>query len=147
MTQHLILTERPGTYIEVVSTAERSGILVADDGIVRGAYFNRSDAPALALAILEAAAPEIPITPSSCAYFEAINWLQTIIARREKEAATAIAQAKEAEALASRNKRRDELAREFDDSCDASFAIYDDAPTTTRRAIDRIIELEAEAAK
>ena len=42
-------------------------------------------------------------------------------------------------------KRRDELAREFDDTSDPGLASFFSASYSTRRAIDRIISMESRA--
>lgn len=96
----------------------------------KGVLIATADAPALALAILEAAG----LVRDSCSGDDAevaLEWLHSAVARREREAK----EAADREAL---NHRRDELAIEFG----SSDLGYKDTFDSTQRAIDRVIELE-----
>ncbi|MGH3651576.1 hypothetical protein [Glutamicibacter sp.] len=54
-TKHLILTERPGTHIEIVNADGRPAIIVTDNYKSTMAYFAPENGAKTALAILEAA--------------------------------------------------------------------------------------------
>lgn len=135
-TKHLIITERPGTVIEVITTNDRPAIIVTDGGSGRMAYFAPEKAPALALAILEAAGVEaIPFDEGPESEPGHAVWAL----RHHVQASEA--KAKEAADREALETRRNEVANELLEGtisykmCNLHF----------QRAIDRIIELEDRA--
>lgn len=138
--KHLVITERTGTHLEVMTADDKPGIIVSDNGIARLCYFKPKDAPALALAILEAAG----IVPTHHSSYQngTAEALELVAQSLKDEVGIEAAKAKEAAALEKLTKRRNEVMNELRGDSTGS---YDRCTTQFQRAIDRIIELEDKA--
>jgi len=138
--KHLIITERPGSILEFI-TANGYPAIIATDGKQNAmVHFDPADAPAIALAVLEAAGVNAHYvssyhTGSPEALSHAAEILREFIARAEAHAAAAAEEA-------AMGKRRDELVREFSEFPSTTYASLG---SFTQRTIDRIIELEERA--
>lgn len=136
--KHLIITERPGTHLEVVSVNGRPAIIATDEG-GRMVYFSPEQAPALALAILEAAGVKPQHHMEMAAY--APETLELVAHLLTLHVADSGRKAKEAADREKLEGRRGELAVQYFEGA------YEHLPRISyRRAIDRIIELEDQAA-
>lgn len=97
-TKHLILTERPGTHIEIVSVDGRPAIVVTDNYKSSMAYFERENGAKTALAILEAAGHGKE--SDSSRLMQAFDLIELHVNEQERAAAEAKEQSElEAEAL------------------------------------------------
>lgn len=108
-TEYLTITERPNTSITVMSDS-RGPLIVASDGPgARAVRYTPDDAPALALAILEAAGYDDMADDANLAdvhAFNAMHKLQESVDTQERATAEAKEQAElEAEALELYNAR------------------------------------------
>lgn len=146
--KHLSITERPGTSIDIVTTGERVGIIVTDGGNAKMVKLDPTDAPAIALAVLEAAGHK-PLFRhnSNHGTTEALEWIAYLL---DKSIAATEAKAAAAAEEAARGKRRDELAREVAASVSIQNSAlwgYSRLSGISKRLIDRIIDAENELAK
>lgn len=90
---HLIITERPDTFIEIITTNDRPAIIVSDNNRPSMAYFTPEQAAPIALAALRAAGHE-GASSSSC-----LMQAYDLIVQHVKEAAEKAKEAADREAL------------------------------------------------
>ena len=105
---------------------------IMDDFVVIDRNQARKTAPAIALELLTAAG----YTETSHASPDPLVWVSNAVRDLDAWAEAHLVEVQ-------KNKRRDELAREFADGVMGARTDYAGLPTTQRRAIDRIIEIEA----